>query len=57
MRFEKLANKKYVFTLSEAVPGGLYAIRSRIDGETADAAPLIVEEMLIDGGVAVTRKP
>jgi hypothetical protein len=56
-RFEKLAGKKYVFTLSEAVPGGLYAIRSRIDGETAAAAPLIVEEMLIDGGVAVTRKP
>lgn len=56
-RFEKLANKRYVFTLSDAVPGGLYAIRSRIDGETADAAPLIAEEMLIEGGVAAARKP
>jgi hypothetical protein len=56
-RFEKIANKKYVFTLSEAVPGGLYAIRSRIDGDTADAVPLIVEEMLIEGGVAAARKP
>lgn len=57
VRFEKFANKQYVFTLSDAVPGGVYAVRSRIDGETADAAPLIAEEMLIDGGVAATRKP
>ncbi|MFT3956143.1 MAG: hypothetical protein QM722_17700 [Piscinibacter sp.] len=56
-RFEKLANKTYVFTLSDAVPGGVYAIRTRIDGEGADAAPLIAEEMLLDGGVATSRKP
>ncbi|MGD9832856.1 MAG: hypothetical protein AB7U92_08905 [Piscinibacter sp.] len=55
VRFEKLANKTYVFTLSDAVPGGLYAIRTRIAGETADAAPLIVEEMLVDGGTASPR--
>ncbi len=55
VRFEKLANKTYVFTLSDAVPGGLYAIRTRIAGETADAAPLIVEEMVVDGGVASPR--
>lgn len=58
VRFEKLANKTYVFTLSDAVPGGVYAIRTRIDGEGADAAPLIAEEMLLDGGVAAAaRKP
>jgi hypothetical protein len=57
VRFEKLANKTYVFTLSDAVPGHLYAIRTRIDGEGSDAAPLIAEEMLLDGGVAATRKP
>lgn len=57
VRFEKLANKTYVFTLSEAVPGGVYAIRTRIDAETADAGPLIAEEMLLDGGVATARKP
>jgi hypothetical protein len=45
-RFEKFARKQYVFTLSDAVPGGVYGIRSLI-GEP-DAA-LIVEEMLIDG--------
>lgn len=55
VRFEKLANKTYVFTLSDAVPGGLYAIRTRIAGETADAAPLIVEEMVVDGGAGSAR--
>ncbi len=55
VRFEKLANKRYVFTLSDAVPGGLYAIRTRIDDATAGATPLIVEEMVLDGGVATPR--
>jgi len=48
-RFEKLAGKTYVFLLSDAVPGGLYGIRTRIDGESAGAPALMVEEMLIDG--------
>jgi hypothetical protein len=48
-RYEKLANKQYVFVLSDAVPGGLYGIRSRISGASADAPPLIVDEMLVDG--------
>lgn len=55
VRFEKLAGKTYVFTLSDAVPGGLYAIRTRIAGETAEAAPLIVEEMVVDGATALAR--
>lgn len=48
-RFDKLAHKEYVFVLSDAVPGGLYGIRSRVDGESAAAPPLIVDEMLVDG--------
>jgi hypothetical protein len=52
-RFEKLAGKTYVFTLSDAVPGGVYSIHTRVDGPTADA-PLLVEEMLVDGA---TRNP
>ncbi len=50
-RFEKLAAKQYVFTLSEAVPGGVYAIRTRIPDGTKgdDAPPLLAEELLIDG--------
>jgi hypothetical protein len=56
-RFEKLANKQYVFTLSDAVPGGVYAIRTRIAGESASAEPLIVEEMRADGAAAPAQKP
>ncbi|MEJ8853681.1 hypothetical protein WKW79_03830 [Variovorax robiniae] len=48
-RFEKLINKSYVFMMSSAVPGGLYGIRTRISGASAGDAPLMVEEMLIDG--------
>lgn len=48
-RFEKLANKRYSFMLSARVPGGLYGIRTRIDGASADAPPLMAEEMLLDG--------
>jgi hypothetical protein len=55
-RFEKLANKQYLFTLSDAVPGGVYAIRSRIAGATPDAPPLLVEELLVDGA-AGARNP
>jgi hypothetical protein len=47
-RYARLASKTYVFMLSEGVPGGLYGIRTRIEGETADA-PLLGEAMLIDG--------
>lgn len=54
-RFEKYANKTYVFTLSDAVPGGLYAIRTRVAGATPEAAPLIADEMVVDGGAPLTR--
>ena len=55
-RYEKLANKEYVFMLSDAVPGGLYAIRTRINDKSADAPPLIVEEMLADGAEPAPHK-
>ncbi|HEY9065694.1 MAG TPA: hypothetical protein VIO33_11985 [Burkholderiaceae bacterium] len=50
-RFERLANKRYVFTLSDAVPGGVYSIRALVADPTqgADAPPLLAEELLIDG--------
>jgi hypothetical protein len=56
-RYEKLANKQYLFMLSDSVPGGLYGIRTRVDGESADAPPLMVEEMLIDGAEPAPRQP
>ena len=46
-RFEKLVGKQYQFLLSDAVPGGVYSIRTRVDG--LDAKPLLIEEMLIEG--------
>ena len=50
-RFDKLANKQYVFTMSDAVPGGVYAIRTLISDASkgAEAPPLLAEELLIDG--------
>ena len=50
-RFEQLANKRYVFTLSEAVPGGVYRIHALVD-DTAkgpQAPPLLAEDLLLDG--------
>jgi hypothetical protein len=55
-RFEQRAGKRYVFVLASAVPGGLYGIRTRIDGATPDAAPLLAEEMLVDGGSSTVDK-
>lgn len=50
-RFQQLAVKRYVFTMSDAVPGGVYAIRTRVDtpGAAADTPPLLFEELVIDG--------
>ncbi len=53
-RFEKLANKQYVFTLSDAVPGGVYAIRTRIDTTPGGGAPLMIEELVLDGAASTT---
>lgn len=51
-RFEKLANKQYTFTLSTAVPGGVYAMHSRIAGASASDEALIEEDMRVDGAAA-----
>jgi hypothetical protein len=53
-RFEQFANKRYVFTLSDAVPGGVYGIRALVAdaAKGADAPPLLAEELLIDGAAA-----
>lgn len=48
-RFEKLAGKEYVFTLSAAVPGGVYAIHTRVPGDGTATGPLIAEDLRIDG--------
>ncbi|MCW5658402.1 MAG: hypothetical protein KIT60_11920 [Burkholderiaceae bacterium] len=45
-RFAKLVGKRYTFTLSDAVPGGVYAVRSQVDAE-GGAPPLWIEEMTL----------
>lgn len=45
-RFERYADKRYTFLLSDAVPGGVYGIHTSI-GDAA--APLVAEELLIEG--------
>ena len=50
-RFEQLAGKRYVFTLSDAVPGGIYAIRATVadTAKGAGAPPLLADELRIEG--------
>ncbi len=55
-RFENLAGKRYLFTLSDAVPGGVYAISAEVDGPTADA-PVLRETLLLEGASPVPRQP
>jgi hypothetical protein len=47
-RFAKLAGKRYTITLSDAVPGGIYAVATQVDADDG-AAPLWTEEMTLDG--------
>ena len=58
-RYEKLTSKRYVFQLSNDVPGGLYGINTRIAGESPDAPPLIAEQMTLEGAEPAPppRKP
>jgi hypothetical protein len=54
-RYENLAVKEYRFLMSDAVPGGLYGIRTRIAGAEG-AAPLQVEEIYLAGAEPVAAK-
>lgn len=57
-RYDKLAVKQYLFLMSDAVPGGLYGIRTRIAAGTAnDAQPLLAEDLLIDGAAPASALP
>lgn len=56
-RFEKFARKTYRFLLSDAVPGGVFGMRTVMQGETADAPPMIVEELFLDGAEAPKATP
>lgn len=51
-KYEQLATKEYRFWLSDAVPGGIFGIRTWVRGASPEAKPLLVEELLIEGGTA-----
>lgn len=55
-RYEKLADKQYIFTLSTDVPGGVYAIRARVNGASAGGPPLLAEEMVFDSTPTALRE-
>ncbi|CAD5372142.1 conserved exported hypothetical protein [Rubrivivax sp. A210] len=55
-RFEAHARKEYRFVLSDAVPGGLIAIRTRTPG-VEDKAPLLVEELELEGSEPAPAAP
>ena len=48
-RYEQLALKEYRFLLSDAVPGGLYGIRTRVAAADPATPPLLLEELYLDG--------
>jgi hypothetical protein len=55
-RYEKLADKQYIFTLSKDVPGGIYAIRARVSGASPEGPPLMAEEIVLDPTPTTSRE-
>lgn len=55
-RFAQLALKRYVFVLSDAVPGSVVSIRSTAQAD-GSAAALIDEELLLDGAEMPAAPP
>jgi hypothetical protein len=55
-RFEQLAGKRYRFTLSDAVPGGVYALGSEVDGPAPDS-PVLQETLVLEGAAPPPRRP
>jgi hypothetical protein len=55
-RYEKFARKQYRFMLSDAVPGGVFGIQTQIGSQSAGAAPLMAEELLVEGAQAIAVK-
>lgn len=54
-RFERYAGKTYLFVLSEAVPGGVVALRTTVPGAAGSAEPLIEDTLTLDGAESPTR--
>jgi hypothetical protein len=55
-KFEKYLGKQYRFILAPAVPGGVYGIQTVVASPQPGQAPLIQQEMLIEGAAAFAPK-
>lgn len=54
-RYDRYADKRYVFVMSKAVPGGVYQVRTTLPGSAPGDAPAIEETMtLATSGAART---
>lgn len=51
-RFERFADKQYTFWISDEVPGGVFGIATRMNARDASTAPLMIEEMYLEGATA-----
>ncbi len=56
VKFEKYLGKQYRFILSPAVPGGVVGIQTTIGATLPDQAPLMQQELLIEGAPAFPPK-
>lgn len=56
-RFEKYARKTYRFLLSDAVPGGVFGMRTVMQDESPAAPPMIVEELFLEGAEIPKASP
>lgn len=59
-RYERFARKEYRFLLADAVPGGVFGIQTRVPAAAdagAEVAPLISEELWLEGAQALAFKP
>jgi hypothetical protein len=48
-RYEKLADKRYVFVLAKDVPGGVYQLRTSLPGALPSDAPVMEEVLTLTG--------
>ncbi|MGN2391345.1 hypothetical protein [Pelomicrobium sp. G1] len=56
-RYQRFADKVYVFVLAPKLPGGVYQVRTVVPGEAAgDGKPLIEETMTFSGAEALVKR-
>lgn len=51
-RFERFADKQYMFWISDEVPGGVFGIATRMNARDAGTEPLMIDELYLEGATA-----